>query len=470
MHILVIGVGYVGLVTGTCFAEMGYYVTCLDINSARISLLKEGRIPIYEPGLEEMVRRNIKSKRLNFTTDYSTSVPQADICFIAVDTPPGNNGAANLSQVEAVARSLGHFLTRYTVIVMKSTVPVGTTTYVSKIIDDILQKRGASFEFDVVFNPEFLKEGNAVQDFLKPNRIVIGVQNSRSATLMKELYSPFMLNHERLLVMDLASAELAKYAANAMLATRISFMNEMALLCEKLGADVNWIRKAIGTDERIGNQFLYPGVGFGGSCFPKDIKALIHQAENENLDLSILKAVHQVNQRQKQLIGARLKSYFEGRDGIAGKTIGILGLSFKPDTDDIREAPALVLIEELLSYSVHLRLYDPIAMPNGQALFGNCSWIKWCQNELETAEGADALVLMTEWKQFRFLNVQALLARMKGHAFFDGRNQYQPEEMARKGFDYFSIGRKPAYAIEGSDSFDDFDELQELSGLSIRTL
>lgn len=448
MHILVIGVGYVGLVTGTCFAEMGYHVTCLDINPIRISLLKEGRIPIYEPGLEEMVKRNIKSGRLTFTTDYSTSVPKADVCFIAVDTPLGTNGAANLSQVKAVALSLGRFLTRYSVIVMKSTVPVGTTAYVAELIEEALQERRLCLEFDVVFNPEFLKEGNAVQDFMKPNRIVIGVQNNRTAAFMKELYSPFMLNHERLLVMDLASAELAKYAANAMLATRISFMNEMALLCEKVGADVNRVRKAIGADERIGHQFLYPGVGFGGSCFPKDIQALIHQAESEELELSILKAVYQVNQRQKQVIGVRLKSYFGEKGGLQGKTIGILGLSFKPDTDDIRDAPALVLIEELLAQSVHLRLFDPIAMPNAQALLGRSPLIKWCQNELETAEGADAIVLMTEWKQFRFLNVQALLARMKGQAFFDGRNQYQPEEMARKGFDYFSIGRQPVYALE----------------------
>ncbi len=461
MHLLVIGVGYVGLVTGTCFSEMGYHVTCLDINPARISSLQEGCIPIYEPGLEEMVKRNIKANRLAFTTDYSTSVPQADICFIAVDTPPGVNGAANLSQVETAARTLGRFLIRSSVIVMKSTVPVGTTAYVGTLIEDILRERGTSIDFDMVFNPEFLKEGNAVHDFMKPNRIVIGVTNDRSAALMKELYSPFMLNHERLLVMDLASAELAKYAANAMLATRISFMNEMALLCEKVGANVNWVRKAIGADERIGHQFLYPGVGFGGSCFPKDLKALIHQAEREDLELSILKAVHQVNQKQKRLMGARLENYFEEKGGIKGKTIGILGLSFKPDTDDIREAPALILIEEMLSQAVYLRLFDPIAMPNAQALLGTSPLIRWCQNELEVAEGADALVLMTEWKQFRLLNVQALLTRMRGQAFFDGRNQYQPEEMARKGFDYFSIGREPAYALEES-RLEDSQELVKI--------
>ena len=446
MHILMIGVGYVGLVSGTCFAEMGHHVTCLDIDHDLIEKLKNGVIPIYEPGLDEMVKRNVKAKRLEFTTDYEESVPLADICFIAVDTPTTANGAADTSQVEAVAQTLGCYLQHYCVIATKSTVPLGTTARVAQIIKLVLEKRGLTLDFDVVSNPEFLKEGNAIQDFMKPDRVIIGVENARSAAIMKDIYSPFMLNHDRLLVMDIPSAELSKYAANAMLATRISFMNEMANLCEKVGADVNWIRKAIGTDERIGNKFLYPGPGFGGSCLPKDIKALISQAESCESELSILTAVQNVNHRQKKCMSAKLHTYFVDSGGLKGKTIGILGLSFKPDTDDMREAPSLVLIQDLLEQDVALRLFDPIAMQRAKIVLGDHPAITWCQDELETAEGSDALVLMTEWKQFRLLNFQAILSRMAGCAFFDGRNQYPPEEMARKGFDYFSMGRQPACA------------------------
>jgi UDPglucose 6-dehydrogenase len=457
MNILMIGVGYVGLVSGTCFSEMGHHVTCLDINQERIDNLKKGFIPIYEPGLEEMVKRNVRSKRLNFTTDYKTSVPYADVCFIAVDTPTTASGATDLFQVEMVAKTLGQYLQHYCVIVTKSTVPVGTTARVSEIIEHELEKRHMMIDFDVVSNPEFLKEGNAIQDFMKPDRVIIGVENERSATIMKEIYSPFMFNHDRLLVMDIPSAELSKYAANAMLATRISFMNEMSVLCEKVGADVNWIRKAIGADERIGNKFLYPGPGFGGSCLPKDIKALISQAQERELDLSILQAVQEVNQRQKSFIGIKMRAYFAKQGGLRGKTVGILGLSFKPDTDDMREAPSLVLIQDLLEQDVELRLFDPIAMAKAHILLGNHPTITWCQDELEVAKGAHALVLLTEWKQFRLLNFQAILGSMAGQAFFDGRNQYQPEEMARKGFDYFSIGRQPAYAHKISDSQEQHD-------------
>lgn len=446
MNILMIGAGYVGLVSGTCLSEMGHHVTCLDINQDRIENLKQGSIPIYEPGLEEMVKRNIKAKRLTFTSDYATSVPQADVCFIAVDTPTTLTGAADTTQVETVAHTLGLYLQHYCLIVTKSTVPVGTTAHVGQIIKHVLKQRDLTFDFDVVSNPEFLKEGNAVQDFMKPDRIIIGVENAHSAAIMKEIYTPFMLNHDRLLVMDILSAELSKYAANAMLATRISFMNEMANLCEKVGADVNWVRKALGTDDRIGNKFLYPGPGFGGSCLPKDVKALIAQAHMYELELSILKAVQEVNQVQKSMIGMKLQAYFADKEGLQGKTIGILGLSFKPDTDDMREAPSLVLIQNLLEQDVNLRLFDPIAMSKAQFLLGNHAAITWCQDELETAKETDALVLMTEWKQFRLLNFKDLLTQMRGRAFFDGRNQYQPEEMARKGFDYFSMGRPPAYA------------------------
>lgn len=451
MKILMIGVGYVGLVSGTCFAEMGHHVICLDINAAKIEALNQGVIPIYEPGLEEMVKRSIKSKRLSFTTDYETSVPLADVCFIAVDTPTTFDGQADTSQVEAVAQTLGRYLQHYCVIATKSTVPVGTTIRVAHIIETELRKRQMSIDFDVVSNPEFLKEGNAVQDFMKPDRVIIGVNNTRSAAIMQEIYSPFMLNHDRLLVMDIFSAELAKYASNAMLATRISFMNEIAALCEKLGANVNWVRKAMGADDRIGNKFLYPGVGFGGSCLPKDIKALIAQAKAFDSELSILEAVQHVNQNQKKVMGTKLAAYFADKGGLSGKTIGVLGLAFKPDTDDMREAPSLILIQDLLKHRVALRVFDPIAMPKAKAVLKDHPAITWCQDELETADGADALVLMTEWKQFRFLDFQPILNRMSGKGFFDGRNQYHPEEMARKGFDYFSIGRQPAYGHNLSD-------------------
>lgn len=451
MKILMIGVGYVGLVSGTCFAEMGHHVICLDINVSRVEALNQGIIPIYEPGLDEMVKRNIKSKRLSFTTDYASSISQADVCFIAVDTPTKLDGQADTTQVESVAKSVGRYLDHYCVIATKSTVPVGTTSKIAQIIESELEKRQIAIEFDVVSNPEFLKEGNAVQDFMKPDRVIIGVNRPRAAAIMQEIYSPFMLNHDRLLVMDILSAELSKYASNAMLATRISFMNEMAALCEILGANVNWVRKAMGADERIGNKFLYPGVGFGGSCLPKDIKALIAQAQACDTELLVLQAVQQVNQNQKEIMGSKLAAYFADKGGLKGKTIGILGLAFKPDTDDMREAPSLVFIKNLLQQNISLRLYDPIAMPKAKLLLQDHPEIIWCQDELDVAEGSDALVLMTEWKQFRFLDFQSLLIRMAGKGFFDGRNQYNPEEMARRGFDYVSIGRQTTYALDFSE-------------------
>lgn len=464
MKLLMIGVGYVGLVSGTCFAEMGHHVICLDINAPKIDALNQGIIPLYEPGLEEMVKRNVKAKRLTFTTDYATSIPQANACFIAVDTPTTMLGQADTLQVELVAKELGRYLQHYCIIATKSTVPVGTTSKIAQIIEKELEKRQIALDFDVVSNPEFLKEGNAIQDFMKPDRVIIGVNNPQSAAIMKEIYSPFMLNHDRLLVMDIDSAELAKYASNGMLALRISFMNEIAALCEKLGANVNWVRQAMGADERIGNKFLYPGVGFGGSCLPKDIRALIAQGHTCGVELSLLKAAQEVNYNQKKIMESKLAAYFVDQGGLQGKTIGILGLSFKPDTDDMREASSLVLIPELIKQKVTLRLFDPIAMPRAKSLFPHQPSITWCQDELETAEGADALVLMTEWKQFRFLDFQSLLNRMAGRAFFDGRNQYQPEEMARKGFDYISIGRQPAYA---RDDFNNLKNKPEFLTLSV---
>ncbi|MDP1880374.1 MAG: UDP-glucose/GDP-mannose dehydrogenase family protein [Parachlamydiaceae bacterium] len=441
MNILIIGVGYVGLVSGTCFSEMGHHVTCLDINDEHIQQLNQGIIPIYEPGLEEMVSRNIKAGRLSFVTNYAVAVPKANVIFIAVDTPMSSKGSADISRVETVAETLSEYIQQNCIVVTKSTVPVGTTLKIEEIIRTKLKLKNRNIEFYVVSNPEFLKEGNAIQDFMKPDRVIIGVNHEYPAAMMREIYSPFMLSHDRLIIMDILSAELSKYAANAMLATRISFMNEMALLCEKMGADVNAVRMALGSDSRIGHKFLYPGVGFGGSCFPKDINALLHQGKNLDFELSVLKAVHETNQRQKKIILNKLDSYFSNKNGITQKTIGILGLSFKPDTDDVREAPALELIEDLLAHHVFLRLYDPVAMNKAKKRIGNYPNIVWCESEIEVAEGADALVLMTEWKQFRFLNYTSLLSKMKGRAFFDGRNQCSPEKMVREGFEYFGIGR-----------------------------
>lgn len=449
MHLLIIGTGYVGLVTGSCLSEMGHHVICLDIDQEKIRKLENGEIPIYEPHLEEIVKRNINAGRLRFTTDYASSIADAAVCFIAVDTPAKYDGHVDMTSVHRVAATLAQHMNQYTIIVNKSTVPIGSANQVKKIIDEGLKERGISIEFDVVSNPEFLKEGNAVQDFMKPDRVIIGTDSQRAASIMKEIYSPFMLSHERFFFMDIASAEISKYAANAMLATRISFMNELAHLCEFAGADINMVRQAIGSDKRIGYQFLYAGPGYGGSCFPKDIQALSAQAKQWNYTMTLVDAVHRVNCEQKQVIGKKIAKYYSDKGGIKGKTIGILGLAFKPDTDDMREASALVLIKYLLDEGASLRLFDPVAMKNAKALISDPhDQIKWCQNELEVADTSNALVLMTEWKQFRFLDWQILLAKMQGSAFFDARNQYNPDEMSLKGFDYFSIGRTPRYATK----------------------
>lgn len=445
MELLIIGTGYVGLVSGTCFAEMGHHVTCLDINEEKIRRLKQGEIPIYEPGLEEMVKRNMKSKRLKFSTDYASSMKEAKVCFITVDTPYLETGEADLRFVRNVATSIAKHMSSYCIIVNKSTVPVGTANFVEKIITETLQERGVTFDFDVVSNPEFLKEGNAIQDFMKPDRVVIGSNNPHAAQIMQEIYSPFMLSHERLMIMDIASAEMTKYAANAMLATRISFMNELSGLCELLGADVNKVRKGIGSDHRIGYKFLYPGPGFGGSCLPKDISALRKQADSVSYDTPLLDAIAVVNERQKQVIGNKIIHYFAD-SSLEDKTIAILGLSFKPDTDDMREAPSLILIQQLLQHRVMLRLFDPVAMDNAKKIIPDYPNITWCMDEIEAAKGAHAIVLVTEWKQFRFLDFSKILPLMEGRAFFDARNQYSPYEMAKKGFDYISIGQVPFYA------------------------
>lgn len=446
MKLLVIGTGYVGLVSGTCLAEMGHHVICLDINHEKIARLNEGIIPIYEPGLEEMVKRNVKANRLSFSTDYPSSIESCQVCFVAVDTPVSDDGHAEMRYVHTVVKTIAEHMNDYRVIVLKSTVPVGTSEEVTQIIGDILSKRGVNTPFDVVSNPEFLKEGNAVNDFMKPDRVILGSSSEHALSIMKEIYSPFMLSHERIITMDNASAEMTKYAANAMLATRISFMNELAGFCERTKADINKVRKGIGSDKRIGYSFLYAGAGFGGSCFPKDLKALQAHGKTVGHPLSILEAVDQVNARQKKVLGKKLVDYFSSKGELVNKTIAILGLSFKPDTDDMREASSLVLIQELLEKGAYLRLYDPVAMENAKKLIPSSPKITWCQNELETAEGADALVLMTEWKQFRFLDFNEVLSKMKGHAFFDGRNQYHPVDMTKHGFDYISIGQRPTYA------------------------
>lgn len=446
MNLLVVGTGYVGLVTGTCFAEMGHRVTCLDINEEKIAQLKKGIIPIYEPGLKEMLQRNTQAGRLHFTTDYQEGVEEALVCFIAVNTPEKASGAADLSYVKSAAVSIAQVMQDYKVIVNKSTVPVGSASMVSQIIAQTLTDRGADLDFDVCSNPEFLKEGDAISDCMKPDRVILGVENTRVGAIMKDLYSGFMLSRERLITMDTASAEMTKYAANAMLATRISFMNELSGLCERTGADINLIRKGIGSDSRIGYSFLYAGAGYGGSCFPKDVKALYHTAQELGHNMPLIQAVERVNHSQKQLLGEKMGAYFSSRGGIKGKSIGILGLAFKPDTDDMREAPALVLIQGLLDKGASVRLYDPISMENAKEKLPPSSAITWCRNEEEVATGAHALVLCTEWKQFRFLDFDTLLQKMVGCGFFDGRNQYSARMMANIGFDYHGIGRRPHMA------------------------
>lgn len=435
MQILMVGTGYVGLVTGACFAEMGHTVTCLDIDAEKIRLLEQGVIPIYEPGLEEIVRRNIKQRRLFFTTDYAKGVASALVCFIAVPTPSNDDGSCNISYVESAAKMIANHMKEYRVIVNKSTVPVGTAYRVASVMREVTH-----VPFDVVSNPEFLKEGAAVQDCLKPDRIIIGSDRQKPAEALKEIYSAFTLSHDRILTMDILSAEMTKYAANAMLATRISFMNEMAEICKQVGANVNEVRKGIGADTRIGYSFLYPGIGYGGSCFPKDIRALIAVAKNAGITPLLLQATDEINNRQKTVLSKKMARYFAKRGGLKGKTIAVWGLSFKPDTDDMREAPSLTFIEELIKQGVNLRLFDPIAMPNARKILEGLPNLAWCTDEFDAAQGADAIALMTEWKQFRLVDFKPIREKMRGAAFFDGRNQYKPLDMKHKGFDYISIG------------------------------
>jgi len=438
MKISVIGSGYVGLVTGTCFAETGVTVTCVDIDEKKIADLKSGIIPIYEPGLDDMVKRNVEKGRLFFTTSLKESLTDADVLFIAVGTPPDEDGSADLKYVLGVAREVGMHLDHYMVIVTKSTVPVGTSHKVKKALQDELNKRGVSQKFDVASNPEFLKEGNAIEDFLKPDRIVCGVESDEAKTMLEKLYKPFVLNGHPILFMDISSSELTKYAANAMLATKISFMNDIASLCELVGADVNWVRKGIGSDSRIGNKFIYPGAGYGGSCFPKDVKAIIRTSDEYGHSLQILKSVEAVNDKQKEVLFHKVNKHFNGN--LKGKTIAMWGLSFKPNTDDMREAPAIVIIKMLLEAGAKVRVYDPVAMEESVHRIGNI--VEYAKDAYDATIDADALLLVTEWSEFRIINYPMLKKLMKGHVVVDGRNIYEPEEMQENGFSYYSIGRK----------------------------
>ncbi len=448
MKILIVGTGYVGLVTGACFAEMGHQVICLDINQEKIDLLNQGKVPIFEPGLEEIVRRNKAAGRLEFTTNYTYGVQSSLFCFIAVSTPPQEDGSADLRYVKQAITQIAEQMDSYKILINKSTVPVGTAHIMTNIVTNILKQREANIDFHVVSNPEFLKEGDAINDFMKPDRIIIGTENSTVSALMQELYAPFNLNHDRILIMDVASAEMAKYAANAMLACRISFMNEMAGLCERVGADINMVRKGIGSDKRIGYAFLYSGAGYGGSCFPKDVNALYALGRHLDYEMPLVEAVEKVNFRQKQVLGEKVVNYFSSRGGVAGKTIAIWGLAFKPGTDDMREAPSLVLIRELLEQGAFLRLYDPVSMEKAKEMIKKTPQIHWSKDEFDAAKNVDAIVLVTEWKQFRFIDFNRLIPLLKGGAFFDGRNQYSPQEMASRGFDYYSIGQRPLIAKE----------------------
>jgi UDPglucose 6-dehydrogenase len=438
MKISVIGTGYVGLVSGTCFAEMGNDVVCVDIDSNKIENLKNGIIPIYEPGLEEMVKRNYKEQRLQFTTDIRTAVESSLVNFIAVGTPPGEDGSADLRYVLNVARDIGKYMNGYKIIVDKSTVPVGTAERVKKAISEQLEERGVSLEFDVVSNPEFLKEGAAVEDFMRPDRIVIGVEDVRTAEIMKQLYEFFVKNGNPVYIMDLKSAEMTKYAANAMLATKISFINEIANICESVGANVDLVRLGIGSDSRIGYKFLYPGVGYGGSCFPKDVQALIRTADASGYSTRILKAVEEVNFDQKSLLLKKIISRY-GED-LKGKMFAIWGLAFKPKTDDMREAPSIVIIRGLLERGAEIRVYDPEATKEARKIFGER--IDYAENNYEVLRDADAVVLVTEWNIFRNSDFDKVKSLLKEAVVFDGRNQYSPSEMLQKGFEYYSIGRQ----------------------------
>ena len=437
MKVSIVGTGYVGLVTGTCFSETGLTVTCVDIDKEKVDGLKKGKLPIYEPGLETMIKRNVEKGRLFFTTSLKESLEDAVAVFIAVGTPPDEDGSADLKHVLAVGRKIGQLIDHYMVIVTKSTVPVGTAEKVRQIIREEITKRGADVDFDMASNPEFLKEGAAVQDFLRPDRIVIGVDSEKAKKTMERLYKPFVLNNHPIYFMNIPSSELTKYTANSMLATKISFMNDIANLCEILGADINMVRKGIGSDSRIGNKFIYPGAGYGGSCFPKDVQALIRTAAENKYPLRILQAVEDVNYSQKEVIFNKIMKHFNG--DIKGKTFGFWGLSFKPQTDDMREAPSLVIIDKLLNEGAGVKAYDPAAMNETKRILGDK--IEYATDQYEAVIDTDALVLITEWSEFRMPNFRVMEKLLKKKVIFDGRNIYDPEEMEENGYVYYAIGR-----------------------------
>lgn len=439
MNVVVVGSGYVGLVTGTCFAEVGINVTCVDTDITKIENLKNGIIPIYEPGLEDMVQRNVEKGRLHFTTELSETLDNADVIFSAVGTPPDEDGSADLKYVLEVAKTIGKHMNDYVLVVTKSTVPVGTAEKVRNAIQQELEARGLNLDFDVASNPEFLKEGAAVEDFLKPDRIVVGTDSERAETIFMKLYKPFTLNGHPVIFMDIPSAEMTKYTANAMLATKISFMNDIANLCERVGANIHDVRRGIGSDSRIGNKFIYAGTGYGGSCFPKDVKAIIRTARENNYNLRVLEAVEAVNDDQKSNLVEKAKKYFGG--SLKGKKITLWGLSFKPQTDDMREAPALVIIQNLLDEGAEITGYDPVAIKESKRRIGDT--IKYADNLYDAVNEADALFLVTEWKEFRIPNFKELAKRMNHHVIFDGRNIYDRQEMIEHGFDYFGIGIQP---------------------------
>jgi UDPglucose 6-dehydrogenase len=444
MRITIFGSGYVGLVTGACLADAGNHVVCVDIDERKIEMLKRGELPIHEPGLDAVVKRNFEAGRLSFTTNAREGVDHGQFQVIAVGTPPDDDGSADLRYVLAVARTIGEHMAEYKVVITKSTVPVGTADKVREAVAESLRARDASIEYDTVSNPEFLKEGAAIADFMKPDRVVVGTDSARAAELMRTLYEPFTRNHDRMIVMDVRSSELTKYAANAMLATKISFMNELANLAEHFGADIEAVRLGIGSDPRIGYAFIYPGVGYGGSCFPKDVQALKRSADEVGYAASLLSAVEDVNNRQKRVLFHKIKAHF---GDLHGKTIAIWGLAFKPNTDDMREAPSRVLMEALWAAGAKVRAYDPVAMPECQRIYGDRADLVLCKTSPEAVKGADALAVVTEWQEFRSPDFDYIKSALRTSVIFDGRNLYDPAHMARAGFGYHAIGRGKSFHV-----------------------
>ena len=438
MQVIIVGTGYVGLVTGTCFADVGINVTCVDIDKEKIENLKKGISPIYEPGLDDMIERNVKKGRLHFSTNLSETLNDADVVFIAVGTPPDEDGSADLKYVLSVASEVGSHMNKYMLVVTKSTVPVGTAKKVKNAVQTELDKRNSKLTFDVASNPEFLKEGAAIDDFMKPDRIVVGIESTKAEEIMSHLYKPFVMNGHPVIFMDIPSAEMTKYAANSMLATKISFMNDIANLCEIMGADVNMVRKGIGSDTRIGTKFIYPGIGYGGSCFPKDVKALIKTADENGYSMRVLKSVEDVNDDQKNVLFNKMKKYYNG--DLKGKQIALWGLSFKPQTDDMREAPALVLIKSMLEAGCKIKAYDPVAMHESKRRIGDS--IEYASDQYDAIKNADCLMIITEWTEFRMPDTKMMKELMKKPVVFDGRNIYNHKEMKAEGFDYFCIGLK----------------------------